>query len=66
MMTSTLLITTVKSKPSFKYEVARLFELDNGTSLLLNRRVRLFEWTSVTPYKLEMASKTPSPPGRGR
>jgi hypothetical protein len=53
-------VVTVKSEPSFKYQVARLFGMDADASSLKRARASL-EWTPVTPYKPEMASKMPSP-----
>jgi hypothetical protein len=46
-------VATVKSEQSFEYQAARLlFTEPSCTSL---------EWTPVTPYKSEMASKITSP-----
>jgi hypothetical protein len=56
-MKSTLLVATVKSEPLFEYEAPHLFGMDVGASSLLDRCARLLEWTPMTLYKLEMASK---------
>jgi hypothetical protein len=59
-------VAIVKSEPSFEYEATRLFRMDASASSLLNSCARLLEWMLVTTYKPEKASKTPSPPRRGR
>jgi hypothetical protein len=46
-------VATVKSKPSFEYQAARLLITELSRASL--------EWTSVTPYKPEMALQMPSP-----
>jgi hypothetical protein len=56
MLTSALPIATVKSKPSFEYQAARLLVTKPSRASL--------EWTPMTPYKPEMALHMPSPVNR--
>jgi hypothetical protein len=56
MMMSALPIATVKYEPSFKYQATRLLVTEPLCASL--------EWTSMTPYKLDMALQMPSPINR--
>jgi hypothetical protein len=60
MLTESMSIATVKSEPSFEYQAAHLFGMYDDASSL-NHHMHLFGMDAETPYKLEMASKMPSP-----
>jgi hypothetical protein len=53
MMILVLPVATVKSEPSFEYQVAHLLVTELAHTSL--------EWTPMTPYKPEMALQMPSP-----